>query len=74
MERTDVVRFIHKPYVIERPRSAEVAQSVLYRAIYIYNKLDYSLKTLNPKLFSKKINSAIKNTFPPFDIVKTEYG
>jgi len=67
-----LVRFIRKPFLVENPKSAEVAQSVLYRAILIYNKLDYIIKTLNPKQFSKNINKGKKKC--PFDITKSDDG
>ena len=74
LQRTEMVRFVRKPFVIHKPNSAELAQSALYRAIFVYNKLGYYIKTLNPKMFAKKIYNEIKLTFAPFDIPKNDYG
>merc|ERR1712030_126628 len=74
LQCTELVRYIRKPFIIHKPNSSELAQSALYRAIYIYNKLGYEIKTLNPKMFSKKIYTEIKHIFAPFDIPKNDYG
>ena len=49
----------HRVRVKIHPKSAKMAQSLLYRAVFLYNKIDYELKTINPKKFSKKISQLL---------------
>ena len=74
LTRSDVVRLSRKPFLIKKSKSQFQSQSVLYRAVFLYNNISDTIRYLNPKMFSKSINDYIKQNYPPFEIPKTDHG
>ena len=72
LNRSDIARYSRKPMMKIQPRDNKMQQSLLYRAVFLYNKLPDDFRHMNPKSFSKKIYGHILTNFSPFDIPKNE--
>ena len=63
-------RFVKSPIAnVHNSTSAITANSLLFKGILLYNKINYNLKTLNIKQFKKEIKHYIKEKLPPDRIV-----
>ena len=74
LHRSEVARYTRKPMMKLRPTDQNMSNSLFYRTIFIYNKLDDNIRTANPKMFAKKLYDYLKSNFAPFDIPKIDNG
>ena len=44
LERSDIMRLTRKPLVIVKSNSKRLSQSVIYRSIFLYNKLSDTIR------------------------------
>ena len=58
------IRSVRKPMLLQPPKTNNVAQSLFYRAVYLYNCLDHELKQYNPKKLSKHLQKYVGFIFP----------
>ena len=72
LNRGQTVRLCRKPMVIIPPKDEKMKQSLMYKSVYIYNKLSEEIRFKNPRLFSKKIYKYFTDNFPMFEIPKNE--
>merc|ERR1711984_45603 len=72
LNRSDVVRLIRKPRLAQPPKTEMVAQSLLFRVVYLYNKLPDVIRVSNTKQFSANINKQLKILFPLCEIPKNK--
>ena len=64
------VRSIRKPRIKIQHKSVKVTNSLLYRAIFLYNILEYQTKMYNPKKLSRYLQKDIIYIFPNNKIQK----
>ena len=57
------LRMVKKLRVKDIPKSEKAYQTLIYRALYLYNKLDYETRSENPKQISKYLKKYIKILF-----------
>ena len=74
LSNSDNVRLIRRPMIKKAHKSKVASQSLLYRAIYLYNKLPDHFRTYNVKKFTKTIGSYILENFANNSIPKNEPG
>ena len=53
-------------------KSDKACQSLLYRSLYLYNKILDDLRMFNPKKLSRYLNQYIKDFYPNNKIPKYE--
>ena len=58
--------------MIKSHTSENVTNSLFYRALFFYNKLDYDVRLYNPKKLSRYLKSNIIYMFPNNKIPKYE--
>ena len=66
------VRSCRKPTMIKSHTSEKVTNSLLHRALFFYNKLDYDIRLYNPKKLARYLKSNIIYMFPNNKIPKYE--
>ena len=73
---TDNTRFVEAPIGHKfNSKSAITSNSLLYKGIFIYSKIDQNLKTKNIKQFKKAIKIFIGENLPTDRIVQqSDYG
>ena len=74
LQRSDISRLSRKPFMIQKSNTSKLSQSVLFRAVFIYNKLSDTIRHKNTKVFSKNIGKYLYENFPLCDIPKTDHG
>ena len=72
LNREQNVRSIRKPLLRDQFNSAKACQSIIPRAIFLYNKLPDDFRTYNCNKFKKQSNLFILDNFPNNHIPKNE--
>ena len=66
------VRKVRKLRVNEIPNGQKVKDSIIYRSIYLFYKLDYDVRQFNPKKLNNYLKSNIQYTYPYLKIPKDD--
>ena len=66
------VRKVKKVRVKEVPYNQRVKDSIIYRSIYLFYKLDYDVRQFNPKKLNNYLKSNIQYTYPYLKIPKDD--
>ena len=68
------VRNIRKPIIKREPKGNKDKNTIIFKSIYLYNKMPDIFQTYNPKKLKKPLNDFIFNTFANNCIPKYDYG
>ena len=70
MVRSDLAQLVRKPSLKCKYSTSKTKNSLLYRAIYIYNNLPDNIRLLPKKTFTKSLKNHLKNTYDMRNIPK----
>ena len=68
------IRMVRKASIKIRHKSNNATKSLLYRSIFLYNKLPYDLRTFNTKKLSRHLQNSIGDYFPNNSIPNNDHG
>ena len=66
------MRRVRKIRVKETPKGQKVKDSIIYRSIFLYHKLDYEVCQYNSKKLNKYLKGNIQYIFPYHKIPKDD--
>ena len=68
------IRMVRKASFKIQHKSNIATKSLLYRSIFLYNKLPYDLRTFNTKKLSRHLQNSIGDYFPNNSIPNNDHG
>ena len=70
IHKSQNIRSVRKPRILKIHSAEKVSQSLFYRAVYLYNELDYETRMYNSQKLAKYLLNYIVHSFPNNKIPK----